>query len=101
MTDKPAPNNDGIVLIGDKPLFKYITACVEQYRFEGRGSVTIKARGKNITQAVNVAAILCRDYLADKVTKDIDINSEVYPSKKNSNEKVRISTIIIKITGIK
>lgn len=66
---------DNVVFIGKKPTMNYVLAVVTQFN-NGNRSVNIKARGKAITRAVDVALIAQRRFLQDAVIGDISIWTE-------------------------
>jgi len=56
--------------------------------------VVIKARGKFISRAVDIAEIACKRFLVDTAKiKDIKIDSEEFKNKEG--KQVRVSTIEI------
>lgn len=65
-----------------------------QFTTQGAKEVTIKARGKFISRAVDVAEVAAKRFLENTIeTKDIKINSEEF---ENIEKKlVRVSTIEI------
>ena len=77
------------VFIGQKELPKYLTAAF--YALGKQEKVLLTARGNNIITAINVAAILIRQYL-DNPTYEITIGSEKF------NERY-VSTIDIIVKG--
>ena len=84
------------VYIGKKPFMNYVTAVVMQFT-QGANEVVIKARGRNISRAVDVAEIVRKKFLVGQVdVTDIKIDSDevVDPS---TGKKKRVSTIEIKL----
>jgi len=82
-------NNDiNSVFIGNKPFMKYVTAVILKLN---KGDVVIKARGKWITRAVDVAEVIKNDFIKDTEVTDVKIGSEEI--KINENKKKRLSTI--------
>lgn len=87
-------NDIHTVFIGDKPFMNYVTGVVMQFTTQGAKEVTIKARGKFISRAVDIAEVSSKRFLEDKIeVKDIKINSEEFENKEG--KKVRVSTIEI------
>src|ERR671926_897863 len=89
-------NNE--ILIGKKPLMTYVTATLVQLANEP--TVLIKARGKSITRAVDVAQIIVKrmDTLGYKIGP-IRLGSETVQSEDG---KVRnVSTIEVPILRAK
>ena len=81
---------DSVVFIGKKPFMNYVTGVVMQFN-SGIKEVTIKARGKYISRAVDVAEVVRNRFVQDVKLKDIRINSEEFDGEEG--RKVRISTI--------
>ncbi len=85
---------DNSIFIGGKPFMNYVTGVVMQFTTKNVPEVTIKARGKFISRAVDVAEVAAKRFLEDTVeVKDIKINSEEFENKEG--KQVRVSTIEI------
>lgn len=94
MTDKQKKDNDHSVFIGNKPFMNYVTGVVMQFTTKNAKEVVLKARGKFINRAVDVAEIVRKRFLEDQVTlKEINIDSEEFENKEG--RQVRVSTIEI------
>jgi DNA-binding protein len=86
--------DDNSVFIGNKPFMNYVTGVVVQFTTKGAQEVTIKARGKFISRAVDIAEVAMKRFLKDQlVLKDIRIDSEGF--QNNEGQDVRVSTIEI------
>ncbi len=85
-------NKDSVVYIGKKPFMNYVTGVVMQFN-SGVKEVTVKARGKWISRAVDVAEVVRKRFVQDTDIKDIKIDSEEFQGDDGKN--VRISTIEI------
>ena len=87
---------DNVVLIGKKPLMSYILAVITQFG-AGQKEVRIRARGRAISRAVDVANIVRKRYVKEAQIKSITIDSE---EKENpqTGKKVNVSTIEIVLT---
>lgn len=86
--------DDNSMLIGVKPFMNYVTGVVMQFTTKGAKDVVIKARGKFIYRAVDVAEVVRKRFLADQVdVKDIQIGSEEFKNKEGRD--IRVSTIEI------
>src|SRR5215203_127664 len=83
------------VFIGKKPLMTYVTATLVQLANEP--TVIIKARGKSITRAVDVAQIIVKrmDTLGYKIGQ-VNIGSEIV--KSDDGRTRNVSTIEISIS---
>jgi len=87
--------NEHVVFIGNKPFMNYVTGVVMQFTSQNAKEVTIKARGKFISRAVDVAEVITKRFLKDQgvYIKDIKINSEEFENREG--KKVNVSTIDI------
>jgi len=83
------------ILIGKKPLMNYVLACFTAIQ-SGTNELTIKARGKAISRAVDVVQILQRRFFNDLQVKDIKIGTEQLTGENNVT--VNVSTIEINVT---
>ncbi len=85
---------ESTVFIGGKPFMNYVTGVVMQFMTKGSDEVTVKARGKFISRAVDVAEVASKRFLTGTVeTKGIKIDSEEFQNKEG--RQVRVSTIEI------
>lgn len=86
---------DNIVFIGGKPFMNYVTGIVMQFTTNKAPEVTIKARGKFISKAVDVAEVARKRFLKDLnlTVKEIKIDSEEFENKEG--RKVNVSTMDI------
>lgn len=64
-----------VVLVGKKPVMNYVLACLTLFQNNAK-EVSIKARGKAISKAVDVAQIVSKRFLSDVKVKDIKIDTE-------------------------
>ncbi len=86
--------NDNNVFIGGKPFMNYVTAVVMQFTTKSAGEVIVKARGKFISRAVDVAEVSAKRFLEVSASvKDIKIDSEEFENKEGRT--VRVSTVEI------
>jgi DNA-binding protein len=89
--------DDNAVFIGNKPFMNYVTGVVVQFTTKSAGEVIIKARGKFISRAVDIAEVVMKRFLKDQIQlKDIKIDSEGF--KNQEGQDVRVSTIEITLT---
>ncbi len=70
-----ARRDESVVFVGSKPLMSYITACVTQLN-RNPEELVIKARGRAISRAVDVAEVLRNRFMPDLVVSGIDISTE-------------------------
>jgi DNA-binding protein len=66
---------ENTVYIGKKPLMNYVLAVVTQFN-SGSEVVIIKARGRPIGRAVDVAEVVRHRFIPDCKVKDIEISTE-------------------------
>jgi DNA-binding protein len=67
--------DDNIIYVGNKPVMNYVLAVVTQFN-NGADEVLIKARGRAISRAVDVAEIARKRFLSEVNVKDIAISTE-------------------------
>ncbi len=84
--------DEAVVYIGKKPFMNYVTGVVMQFN-SGANKVVIKARGKYISRAVDVAEVVRNRFITDAKLENIKIGSEEFEGE--GGKKVRISTIEI------
>lgn len=83
------------VLIGKKPLMAYCTAIVMQAN-TGGGDISVKARGRAISKAVDVVEVCRRRFFEGKLDiADVLIGTETIASEGEQSRNV--STIEIKL----
>ena len=70
-----ARRDESVVFVGSKPLMSYITACVTQLN-RNPEELVIKARGRAISRAVDVAEVLRNRFMTDLVVREIEISTE-------------------------
>jgi len=81
-----------VVYVGNKPVMNYVLATLTQFN-EGAEEVAIKARGRAISRAVDVAEIVRNRFLPNVTVKSIKIDTEELDSEQG--RKVNVSTIEI------
>jgi DNA-binding protein len=86
--------DDNSIFIGGKPFMNYVTGVVMQFTTKNAAEVMVKARGKFISRAVDVAEVATKRFLEGQAkVKDVLINSEEFQNKEG--KQVRVSTIEI------
>ena len=85
---------DNVVFVGRKPTMSYVLAVITQFT-DGLKEVHIKARGRSISRAVDVAEITRNRFLADVKVKSIDIGTE--EREVEEGNKINVSTIDISL----
>jgi DNA-binding protein len=90
--EKMAENN--AVLIGKKPVMNYVLACLSLFH-GGAGEISVKARGRAISRAVDVVEVTRRRFMPDLKVKDIGIGTDQLAPFENGGAPSNISTIEI------
>jgi len=88
---KPAEN---VVLIGRKPVMNYVVACLTFFN-SGATEVTVKARGRAISTAVDTVELLRRAFVKGLGIKNIKIGTE--EMLREDGQKSNVSTIEITV----
>ena len=91
---KRKPVADNVVFVGKKPAMSYVMAVVTQFS-GGNDTVDIKARGKSISRAVDVAEVARKRFL-----KDIDCSINIGTDSMMDEQRgsVNVSTISIRLS---
>lgn len=89
-----AKNNteDNVIYVGNKPVMNYVLAAVTQFN-DGIKDVTIKARGRAISRAVDTTEVIRNRFMRDITIKDIKIGTEELEGEKG--DKINVSSIEI------
>lgn len=86
---------EDVVFVGNKPAMSYVLACVTQFN-NGNKQVHLKARGKSISRAVDVAEIVRNRFVTDSKIDKVDIGTEEIET--DDGNKVNVSGIDITLT---
>ena len=65
------------VLIGKKPIMNYVLACITFFH-SGAKEVSIKARGRSISRAIDVAEVVRHRFLPDVKIKNVGIGTDKF-----------------------
>jgi DNA-binding protein len=87
------------VYIGNKPPMAYVMALITSFNNTGADSVVLKARGRAISRAVDVAEIARGRYLNDLKTEKIEIGSEQMPTEDGRTRGVSTIAITLRKGG--
>lgn len=87
--------DDNVIFVGQKPSMAYVLGVITQFS-DGNNEVYIKARGKAISRAVDVAEIVRKRFLNNVQIKSIDIDTEERELEDKS--KINVSTISIALS---
>ena len=89
--------NATAVLIGKKPIMNYVLACITFFH-GGATEVSIKARGRSISRAIDVAEVVRHRFLPDVRIKRIGIGTDQFlpiDQEEGSQGSTNVSTIEI------
>jgi DNA-binding protein Alba len=84
--------DDNMIFVGKKPSMAYVLGVITQFS-DGKSEVHIRARGRAISRAVDVAEIVRRRFVNGVKVKSIDIGTEERELEDKS--KINVSTINI------
>ena len=99
MTEKKGKSKEvkkmegNVVLIGKKPVMNYVVACLTFFN-SGEKNVTVKARGRAISRAVDTVELLRRAFVKDLALQGICIGTQEI-QRVEENRKSNVSTIEI------
>jgi DNA-binding protein len=93
--EQQQPREPNTIFVGKKPTMAYVLACLTQIQ-NGSEGITVKARGKAISRAVDVAQILTKRFATDIKVKSIQINTEQVKSNITGGMS-NVSSIEIKL----
>ncbi len=91
MGERQGPDSN-VVFVGKKPAMSYVLACVTQFS-ENNREVILKARGRTISHAVDVAEIVRRKFVTDTMVKNVVIGTEEVQGE--DGQKLNVSSIEI------
>ncbi len=83
---------EDVVYVGNKPVMNYVLAVVTQFN-NNANEVVVKARGRSISRAVDVAEIVRNRFLQDVKAKNIEISTEEL--KTEDGKVINVSAIEI------
>jgi DNA-binding protein len=86
-----ADNN--VVYIGNKPVMNYVLAVVKEFN-NGAKEVTVKARGRAISRAVDAVEVSKNRFVTDAIVNNIKIGTEKIASE-NGESNVSIIEIVM------
>jgi DNA-binding protein len=88
----------GFVFIGNKPAMSYVLAVITSLSSGNAKEIILKARGRAITTAVDVAEITRSRFLKDLKVSKIAIGTEEMPPREGENRSRMVSTMEITLT---
>jgi len=88
----------GVVFVGSKPPMNYVLAIITSLSASDAKEITLKARGRAITTAVDVAEIARNRFLKDLKISKIAIGTEEMPPREGDSRSRMVSTMEITLT---
>ena len=96
-TEKPVEKKPEVVFIGNKPPMSYVMAVITAMSSGTINEIMLKARGRAITTAVDVAEITRNRFIKDLRVSAIGIGTEEMPAREGDNRSRNVSTLEIKL----
>lgn len=85
-----------VIYIGNKPVMSYVLAVITSFSSPNTKEVTMKARGRAITTAVDVAEITKRRFMRQLDVSGVVIGTEELPQEGGGTRAVSTIEIILK-----
>ncbi|MBN2517999.1 MAG: DNA-binding protein Alba [Candidatus Altiarchaeota archaeon] len=89
-----AEMDDNVVYIGKKGIMNYVMAAITQMN-KGEKEIHLKARGRSISKAVDVAQLLKNRFESDVKIKDVEIGTDEVEADEGGT--INVSTVDIKL----
>ncbi|NPA86625.1 MAG: DNA-binding protein Alba [Candidatus Diapherotrites archaeon] len=83
------------IYVGKKPVMNYVLAVVTQFN-QGAKEVHIKARGRAISKAVDVAEIVRNRFITDAKVKEITIGTEEVQGENGPTKVSAIDIVLVR-----
>lgn len=91
----PVGRAENVVFIGRKPPMSYVLAIMTSFSNSNIKEVTLKARGRSITTAVDTAEIARRRFVKDSKVSKITIGTEEIAREEGGTRNVSTIEIVI------
>jgi DNA-binding protein len=88
---------ENVVYIGKKPAMNYVLAVVTQFN-NGAKKVSIKARGKMISRAVDVEEIVKNRFVTNAKVAGVDLKTEEVTNEDGTKAKVSAIAINLELS---
>ena len=95
---KPASKPSDVIFVGNKPPMSYVLAIITAFSSGENTEVTLKARGKAITTAVDTAEITRNRFIKELRVTKIGIGTEEMPPREGETRSRMVSTIEIALS---
>jgi DNA-binding protein len=90
----PMSKDPNTIYVGTKPAMSYVLAVITHFNESSAKDVTLKARGRAITTAIDVVEIVRRKFLKELKTDKIEIGTEELQREDGTRN---VSTIEIRL----
>ena len=87
-------SQENIIYIGRKPVMAYCLAVMTALK-ESESEVTLMARGRAISKAVDVAEVVRNQFLSDLGVKEISIGTEQLETEDGSPRNISNIAIVL------
>jgi len=98
LTPKPADEKPEVIFVGNKPPMSYVLAIITALSSGANKEITLKARGRAITTAVDVAEITRNRFVKDLKVSKIAIGTAEMPPREGENRTRMVSTMEITLS---
>ncbi len=95
-TPTKASKEQNVVFVGNKPPMNYVMAVITAFNMSDTNEVTLKARGRAISTAVDVAEITRNRFFKDAKVHSIAIGTEEITPREGGNPR-NVSTMEINL----
>ena len=85
---------ENIVFVGNKPVMNYVLAVITQFN-NGAEEVSIKARGKAISRAVDTAEIALNRFLEGVTKKEIITSTDIIDTDSGKTNVSSIEIVLV------
>ena len=82
------------VLVGRKPVMNYVLACITFFH-SGAKEVSVKARGRAISRAIDIVEVVRRRFLPDVKVARIRIGTDQISPREEGSGPTSVSSIEI------
>ncbi len=86
--------DNAVIFVGDKPVMNYVLAVMTQFN-KPVSTVTLKARGRAISRAVDAAEITRNRFMHNVIVKNITIGTENIPGEDGKTVNVSSMEILL------
>jgi len=88
---------ENVILVGSKPFLAYLKSVNTLFRGKRMRYIEIRARGKNIQKAVDLAESSRNKFCHDLgiICSKVEIGTDKFTSKEDANKEISVSTIAI------